>query len=269
MSEKVLFYTLVFGNKSYFLQTQLLMMSLLHHRPSNAVFRIYTDEPDFFSFLQDSVEIELISKEYLQMCINDHNGYVYSSKLDLIRKVAQEKVFAATIFLDTDIVALQPLESFVDELSHGNFFMYKKEKSYSRESRKEYWEALNRINTLGYRLDRDSSQWNSGVVGLKGDCLKRLDDAASIMDQLHEAKVQQHTLEQVAFSIVLEDTGKLKAAQDWFVHYHPNKPAWEPMANELEALKQQACTLPDLIKWFASIQTFPSESPPNRMYLPR
>ncbi len=263
MANKVLFYTLAFGREEYYRQSQLLAVSLLHYRLPDSVLRIYTDRPDFFAPFREHLEIEPVSKESLLASISEHKGYLYSSKLNLIQQVNAKAEFATTVFLDTDVIARQPLDGFIRLLEQDTFLMYRQEKAYARESRKEYWQALNRIDLLGHRIDSQSSQWNSGVVGLSGDHRTRLLDAASIMDQLNEAGVKQHTLEQVALSVVFEHTGRLQAATDWFVHYYANKPAWKPIADELETLKQQGKSLPALTAWFAAIPAFPSETPPQ------
>ena len=263
MENKVLFYTLAFGGEEYYRQSQLLAVSLLHFRLPDSVLRIYTDRPDFFIPFREQLEIEPVSKESLLASISEHKGYLYSSKLNLIRQVNAEAGFAKTVFLDTDVIARQPLDGFIRLLKQGTFLMYRQEKAYTRESRKEYWQALNRIDLLGHRIDSQSSQWNSGVVGLCGDHRIRLLDAASIMDQLNEIGVKQHTLEQVALSVVFEHTGRLQASSDWFVHYYANKPAWKPLADELESLKQQGKNLSALTAWFAAIPAFPAETPPQ------
>ncbi|KHN53077.1 hypothetical protein [Pectobacterium fontis] len=258
---KTLFYTLAFGKQEYYLQSQLLIISFLKNRVPDSIFRLYTDKPGFFDFLADEIEIFPIDKKYLQECIGAHKGYVFSVKLNLIKRVAMEKDFDATVFLDTDVVAYQSLSSLVSTIYHGGSVMYQREKKYSRESKKEYWNALCAIDTLEYRVDITSSQWNSGVVGLPQGWENKMQDASVIMDELHEYGVKQHTLEQVAISVVLESTGNIHPATDSFIHYYANKCAWEGLCDELEKLKNSNVDVCHLIDWFGAIKTLPAALP--------
>lgn len=110
--------------------------------------------------------------------------------------------------------------------------MHHREKCYSKESTPEYWRILNKIDLLGYKLDKHSNQWNSGVLGVNYKAAKRVDDAMEIMDSILLEGITQHSSEQVALSVVLEDSGNLKEAKDWFIHYHPNKGEWNKFADQ-------------------------------------
>ncbi len=264
MKKSTLFYSLAFGRNEYYIQSQLLIISFLAHRASNDIFRIYTDNTDFYSFLKDEIEIIHIDRNDLQKHIDNNDGYTFSTKLNLIKEVASEKKYDATVFVDTDIIAYKNLKSLTEAAVTGNhYLMYKQEKNYAKESKKEYWKALNKIDTLCYQVNRNSSQWNSGVVGLPCHHEKKMIDALYIMKQLNKFGVKQHTLEQVAISVVLECSGKITPSTDYFIHYHSNKGAWSALSHELENLKQQGKSITSIIDWFTQIQTFPPESRPK------
>ncbi|RYC38031.1 hypothetical protein [Pectobacterium zantedeschiae] len=111
---------------------------------------------------------------------------------------------------------------------------------------------------LGYAVHKESSQWNSGVVGLPKGLGNKMQDASIIMDNLHEYGVKQHTLEQVAISVVLENIDHLSPSTDYFIHYYANKNAWEPLYCELDTLKKNSGDINLLKAWFEKISVFPA-----------
>ncbi|MEQ9852435.1 hypothetical protein ABRP57_08380 [Pectobacterium aroidearum] len=258
MNERVVFYTLAFGRDEYHLQSQLLIISFLKYRSPGFIFRVYTDNPDFFELFREEIDIVHIDKAYLQECIGEHKGYVFSVKLNLIKRVYFEDEFNAFVFLDTDMIVLQSLDTFVLSLLSGKPAMYQRERKYAKESKKEYWNALRNIDVLGHAIHKESSQWSSGVVGLPKGLGNKMQDASIIMDNLYEYGVKQHTLEQVAISVVLENANRLTPSTDYFIHYYANKNAWEPLYCELDTLKKNSGNINLMKEWFENVSVFPA-----------
>ncbi len=269
MKKTTLYYSLAFGKNDYYLQSQLLIISFLAHCAPNDSFRIYTDNADFYTFFNDKIEIIHLDKNDIQKYIDSNDGYKFAIKLNIIKEVVSEKKYDVTVFLDTDIIVHKNLETFSDIITNNCYMMHKREKTYAKESKKEYWNALNKIDTLHYHVNKKSNQWNSGVVGLPRHQENKMNDALLIMRQLNKFGVKQHTLEQVAISVVLEGSGNVCPSTDYFIHYHSNKGAWSHMYHELESLKQQGSNLSCMIDWFRKIQTFPPESCPQEKFLCR
>ncbi|HCM61109.1 MAG TPA: hypothetical protein DIT05_00940 [Morganella sp. (in: Bacteria)] len=261
-NNKILFYTLAFGNQSYYEQAQLLIISLLRFRCNQlSTIRIYTDNPDFFRLYTDSgVEIFPVDLERLKQIRDMHYGYNFANKLQLITDVVTDSGYSASVFFDTDIVAKKSPENFISQLHTGIPFMYKKERRYCGESTKEYWHALNAIELHPYKIKKSSCQWNSGVVGISQSFSRQISDAMTIMDNLLLAGVKQHTSEQVAISVVLEETGTLQSTTDYFIHYHSNKAGWEVISRTLQQHRERGKNVSELIDWYQSLTSLPPEN---------
>lgn len=264
MGRVMLFYTLAFGREEYYLQSQLLIVSFLKNRTEDASFRLYTDNPGFFDVFKGRIEIIAINKSDLYDCVASHGGYIFSVKINLIEQVSREEKYDFTFYVDTDVVFSKPVSSFISEIKDEAYFMYEREKKYCAESKKEYWNALNNIDILDCFIGLDSHQWNSGVVGLPRNSEDKIKKASVIMDNLHAYGVKQHTLEQVAISLVLESSGVINQAKGHLVHYHANKNAWNQLCVKLNTLKNDTVSVEDMIIFFANIYNFPLEKPKKK-----
>jgi hypothetical protein len=60
--------------------------------------------------------------------------------------------------------------------------------------------------------------WNAGLIGLRSDQRRLLDDVLDLTDQFH-ARYPKHVMEQFAFSYVLSRELALHAADDHVYHY--------------------------------------------------
>jgi len=67
--------------------------------------------------------------------------------------------------------------------------------------------------------------WNAGVLGLPAQAVQRLDTVLALTDQLYRL-YPKHVMEQLAFSQVLSQVGKLSAADACIHHYWRDKDEW-------------------------------------------
>ena len=69
--------------------------------------------------------------------------------------------------------------------------------------------------------------WNSGVLAVPPADRGLLDEALALYDTLAAAGIRHFATEQLVEGVVLGRTGRLKPADDWFVHYWGNKPGYD------------------------------------------
>ena len=69
--------------------------------------------------------------------------------------------------------------------------------------------------------------WNSGVLAVPSADRGLLDEALALYDTLGAAGLRHFATEQLVEGVVLGRTGRLKPAEDWFVHYWGNKPGYD------------------------------------------
>ena len=75
--------------------------------------------------------------------------------------------------------------------------------------------------------------WNAGVIAIpKQHCLQAADQILAVCDALCETEAPRRLLEQLSFSIVLEQQIGLTAANQWIGHYWGNKNGWNEAIKE-------------------------------------
>ena len=148
-------------------------------------------------------------------------------KLELIRAAAAP-AHGPTVLLDADVLARKPLAPFVERLHAGDLFMHKREYVLSesrRSGNRKLWAVACPARTGG--SEDDDCMWNSGVLAVPPADRGLLDEALALYDTLGAAGVRHFATEQLVEGVVLGRTGRLKPAEDWFVHYWGNKPGYD------------------------------------------
>jgi hypothetical protein len=224
--------TLAYGDApGVYRQSLMLLVSLVAHAPEPYELLVATDRPDRYAWFGTRVEIEYLDAARLEAW-RGPRPFSMRQKLELLRAAAAEFT-GVVVLLDADVLARRPLAPLVDRLHAGDLFMHKQEYLLSQSRRggnRRLWASLGALppGVAGERGFRDDdSMWNSGVLALPAADRGLLDEALAMYDALGAAGVRHFATEQLVEGIVLGRTGRLKPAEEWFVHYWGNKPGYD------------------------------------------
>ena len=227
--------TLAYGDApGVYRQSLMLLLSLVAHAPEPYELLVATDRPECYVWFGTRVEIEYLDFARLQVW-RGPAPFSMRQKLELARAAiptAESGLSrtppAATVLIDADVLAVAPLQSFVERLRAGELFMHKREYLLAdsrRAGNRKLWSALRTIP--GFTFTKLDAMWNSGVIGVPTADRALLDDAIRLYDQLGEAGLRHFATEQLVEGVILGRTGRLHAADRWFAHYWGNKPGYD------------------------------------------
>jgi hypothetical protein len=229
----VRYLTLAYGDApGVYRQSLMLLLSLVAYAPEPYELVVATDRPERYVWFGTRVEIEYLDAARLGTWAGPR-PFSMRQKLELIRAAASPS--NATVLFDADVLARQPLDRFVAGLHGGDLFMHKREYVLSRSRRsgnRKLWASLRglpgRAGAGGEdRFRADDSMWNSGVLAIPAGDRGLIDEALALYDILGAAGVRHFATEQLVEGIVLGRTGRLKPAEEWFVHYWGNKRGYD------------------------------------------
>ena len=216
--------TLAYGDApGVYRQSLMLLLSLVAHAPEPYEIVVATDRPECYVWFGTRVEIEYLEPARLEAW-RGPRPFSMRQKLELIRAAAAPAK-GPVVLIDADVLAVKPLDAFVDRLRAGDLFMHKHEYVLSQSRRsgnRKLWAALR-----GHDFGADDSMWNSGVLAIPLADRSLLDDALSMYDALGAAGMRHFATEQLVEGVVLGRTGRLRPAEEWFVHYWGNKPGYD------------------------------------------
>jgi hypothetical protein len=226
--------TLAYGDApGVYRQSLLLLLSLVAHAPEPYELVVATDRPECYVWFGTRVEIEFLDAPRLAAW-RGPSPFSMRQKLELVRAAAVSAQ-GPIVLLDADVLARTSLAPFVERLHGGDLFMHKREYVLSQSRRsgnRKLWASLRTLSPVagaagegGFR--DDDCMWNSGVLAVPPADRGLLDEALALYDTLGAAGVRHFATEQLVEGVVLGRTGRLKPAEDWFVHYWGNKPAYD------------------------------------------
>jgi hypothetical protein len=216
--------TLAYGDApGVYRQSLMLFLSLVAHAPEPYELVVATDRPERYVWFGTRVEIEYLDAARIEAW-RGPRPFSMRQKLELIRAAAAPAT-GPVVLLDADVLAHKPLDAFVAALHAGHLFMHKHEYVLSqtrRSGNRKLWASLR-----GQEFRDDDSMWNSGVLAVPAADRGLLDAALALYDRLDAAGVRHFATEQLVAGVVLGRTGRLKPAEEWFVHYWGNKRGYD------------------------------------------
>jgi hypothetical protein len=223
------------GAAEVYRQSVMLLLSLVAHAPEPYELLVATDRPDCYVWFGTRIEIAFLDAGRL-VAWRGPEPFSMRQKLELARFAASDAVSQAErlVLLDADVLATRQLDSFAERLRDGDLFMHKREYVLARSARRgnrKLWAAVQKFDRAGRRQERvfslSSVMWNSGVLALPTSDRMLLDEALRLYDELGSAGVRHFATEQLVESVVFGRTGRLRPAEEWFVHYWGNKPGYD------------------------------------------
>ncbi|CDS91764.1 hypothetical protein MUK51_00385 [Sphingobacterium faecium] len=230
MNLKTTFIYIALGEKfAYHLQTIFSLLSLVKFRSEATKYIIYTDHPEYYKWLSALIEIRNIHIATFENWIGP-TQYFYRTKIKAMQDAAL-KDDGHLIFLDSDTMAIGPLDQLIAQLSSGHNFLHLKERFLSDKQitndHKRMWKIIGGTKINNILMDDTIRMWNSGIIALnQQDKIKLLDDVLLFNDTLCNQNIVCRVKEQFAFSVVLEKHGNLNVADSWILHYWGNKEEW-------------------------------------------
>ncbi len=187
---------------------------------------IYTDNVDYISGLapdQLTISYHKLSTDKIARWKGE-KGFLHRLKIrvliDFMESLGDAK--ANILYLDGDTKIRKSLVPVFQKISEGWVYMHLDEGEI--RSQTKTFKLLNRYMKSGHGMSReippDQHMWNAGVLGFSTDYKTQVYETLELTDALYE-EVQNHTIEQLAFSMVLSRTAdvKLIPAEDEVFHY--------------------------------------------------
>ncbi len=227
-STKATFIVLSFGeNQVYHLQAHMALLSAKKFSSEKIQFVVYTDSPQFYRWL-DFALVREVSRERVVEWIDKYD-YFYRVKIMAMIDAAK-KDDHHLIYIDTDVIINQNLESLIVSLSAGNSHMHCNEGLLVEDhavDKKDMWERVKNKKYANILIDEKTCMWNSGLIALNSkEKLQLLNKTLEVNDQFCIDGIECRVKEQFAFGVVLNGTSKLKEAREWAIHYWGNKEEW-------------------------------------------
>jgi hypothetical protein len=226
--------TLAYGDApGVYRQSLMLLVSLVAYAPEPFELVVATDRPECYVWFGTRVEIEFLDAARLESW-RGPEAFSMRQKLELLRAAAVPSK-GAVVLLDADVLAVKPLNAFVERLRAGELFMHRHEYVLSRSRRsgnRKLWASLQTLSAVAGAVGEggfrdDDSMWNSGVLAIPPADRGLLDEALALYDTLGAAGIRHFATEQLVEGVVLGRTGRLKPAEEWFAHYWGNKPGYD------------------------------------------
>jgi hypothetical protein len=228
MSGPVRFLTLAYGDApGVYRQSVMLLLSLVAHAPDPYEIVVATDRPDCYVWFGTRVDIEFLDAPTLQGWRGDLS-FSMRQKLASIRQVWPER--GAIVLLDADVLARANLAPFVERLRAGDLFMHKLEYELARSRRagnRQLWASVRGRRFGRWQLQKHDAMWNSGVIAARADDRALFDDALELYDAMGAAGVRHFATEQLVEAVILGRTGRLRPADEWFIHYWGNRRGYD------------------------------------------
>jgi hypothetical protein len=224
----VRYLTLAYGDApGVYRQSLMLLVSLVAHAPDPYELVMATDRPEHYAWFGTRIEIEFLDAARLQAW-RGTDPFSMRQKLALLLAAWPEQ--GQVVLLDADVLARANLAPFVAGLEAGRVFMHKREYDFAttrRAGNRRLWQSL-RGRTFGtWQVTKDDAMWNSGVVALPAGDRALIEEALRLYDTMGAAGIRHFATEQLVEGLVLGRTGRLHAADEWFVHYWGNRSGYD------------------------------------------
>lgn len=222
---------LVFGKRScYHYEAIFSFCSFLSLTESVEKVLIYTDAPEFYKYMNDKVTICVIDEKKLDEWKGQY-GFFWRVKIKAVEDAIYNNPEKKIIYLDSDTFVYKSPENFELLLDEGKAFMHKKEGLLSNSSSntiKKMWRQLKGKTFAGLTLNSNHAMWNAGLIAIPVNKQKEaVNLALQLCDEMCAANVSRRLIEQLSFSLALQEMYSLLPAEDFVGHYWGNKDKWD------------------------------------------
>ncbi len=233
-------------------QAWLALLTTMAQAGGSAEFVVLTDRPAHYAWFGARVAA-LPLTEATMSAWRGASGFFWRMKIEAVRLAAGLGP-AHLVYLDSDILARQPLADLSAALAGGAVFMHEREFALGASRRRGHRQLARQVvgtTAAGVAITAATEMWNAGVVAVGAGRLGLLDQALERCDAF--CRSGTHTLlEQLAFSVSLSTTGRLAPASAWFDHYWGNKPGFQhSITAQLAELRVRGLNVEEAIAFVA------------------
>jgi hypothetical protein len=223
-----------FGDRAeWYAEAYLAILTALGRIPPPCEVVVATDRPERYRWFGDRVRIEQLTPERIEQWSGPQR-FVWRVVLKAIAEIARRSPVANLLYVDVDTLARRPLDDLFALLQSGDVFLDKRESRLCRRrgEHRDLWKQVRDRTFLDFRIDERTEIWNSGVVALGVANLHLVEKSLELCDAMTAAGVQNRLVEQLAQSVVLASTGRLREAAPWIDHYWGNKGGYDVGVHE-------------------------------------
>jgi hypothetical protein len=220
----VRYVTLAYGDQpGVYRQSLMMLVSLVAFAPEPYELVVATDRPERYVWFGTRVEIDFLDPARLAKWRGPDPFSMRQKLACAIEASVPDR--AATVLLDADVLAIKDLTPFVERLRRGELFMHRREYVLSKTRRSGHQKLWRTVREHGFTPD--DGMWNSGVIAVSAADAPLLRQALEMYDQTGAAGLRHFVTEQLVEGAVFGRTGRLRAAEEWFVHYWGNRPGYD------------------------------------------
>lgn len=227
---------IIFGEQiTYHQQAAFASLTFLNQMKEDDHIVIVTDHPEYYNLFQDRVKTIQINDYQLKEWRGAHD-YFWRIKIAAIQHVHQQFPKEDLLYIDTDTFLFGNLAALKSDLEKGSTLMHLKELEISKMKAKTgqvMWKQLKGKSYANILVDKQTTMWNAGVVGLpQAKANEILNQALAICDTMCSEQVRPKLIEQLSLSMALSHDGQLKSAEKHIGHYWGNKLGWNQLIAE-------------------------------------
>jgi len=216
-----------YGSESIFHECTYALLSLsrlyAQGMPADTEIWIYTDKPEWFKDLRGCT-LPLNFRTVDQQQIQAWRGkidFVHRVKVEVLKDICSKKD-GNILYLDTDIVFTHHIDKMLADIAAGKLYMHVMEGVVSDGSNPIFKKLAAYLHKSHAKVkDKplyDIAMWNAGVLGFHTRHKHLLDEVLAFTDKVHP-EFPKHIVEQFAFSVFFQQTGDVKAAAPYILHY--------------------------------------------------
>lgn len=196
---------------------------------------VITDNPHFYAFLAQHIEIKTIDSDELKKWQGQYQ-FFWRVKIKALEFVQQQYPNSHLLYVDSDTFLAKNLEQISLSLDNGLAFMHKKE--YVLEDKPDNTVKKMYSSLLGKKLENieinaQSAMWNAGVIAIPAEkAAQIIQHSLQLCDAMCATNCPRRLIEQFAFSLALNHGAKLLPCDQYIGHYWGNKTEWNQLISQ-------------------------------------
>ena len=205
----------------------LLSLALLYKDrplPADLQIWIYTDKPEWFDLLK-GIHLPLHCRKIDSGLIAEWKGkinFVHRMKIEVLKDFTATR-HGNVLYVDTDVVFTRHIDDMLHNIGEGQLYMHTMEGIVSDKGNP----ILTKLNDhlqehvpmqVNGKHIYDLAMWNAGVLGFN-TCYRHLLEEVLEFTDSEYPRFPKHIIEQFAFSVYFQQTGDVKTAAPWLLHY--------------------------------------------------
>ncbi len=217
-----------YGDKNIFFECTYALLSLskimLLFPVRDLEIWIYTDNKEWFTTFKNC-NLPLFFKEIDENVLYNWRGeinFVHRIKIEILKDFVGNNV-GNIFYSDTDVLFKNDINIVFQNIDQDTLYMHTME-GYINESKNPVIKKLNDFLDKENLKDENNNSlnekamWNAGMLGFNTNYSLLLDKVLVFTDNTYK-KYPKHVIEQFSFSVYFQQTGNIKSAAPYIIHY--------------------------------------------------